>query len=115
MIGASFLKCFPESLLFEAEEWDRIARAAVMSKEFQGTVQAIKLEASRGKRPGPDPVVPETSKKDIGERKPAQGTMKPEIVKETVSLRKSVPANAEPQDDPDEYYDEEDSDTDQED
>lgn len=114
MIGAAFLKCFPEALLFEAEEWDRIARAAVMSKEFQGTVQAIKQETSGGKKPGSEPVVSETAKGDAGEKKPTQETMKPETVKEAVSLRKPVMTNAQPKDDSDDFFDEEDGDTEQE-
>lgn len=112
MIGAAFLKCFPEALLFEAEEWDRIARAAVMSKEFQGMVQAIKQEASDVKKPGSEPVVPETAKGDAGEKKPAQEMMKPETVKEAVSLRKPVMTNAQPKGDSDDFFDEEDGDTD---
>ena len=44
LIGGAFLKHFPEACLFEAGEWDRIAGAVVTSKEFQGTVQAIKKE-----------------------------------------------------------------------
>ena len=43
-IGGAFLKHFPEACLFESGEWDRIAGAVVASKEFQGTVQAIKKE-----------------------------------------------------------------------
>lgn len=33
LIGGAFLKHFPEASLFEAGEWDRIAGAAVTSKE----------------------------------------------------------------------------------
>ena len=113
VIGAAFLKHFPDSLMFEAEEWDRIAGAAVMSKEFQGTVQAIKAEASRGKKPEPEAVVPETAKREPVEKKPAQETMKPGAVKGTISLRKPVKANTQPKDDSDEFFNDEDSDTDQ--
>ena len=113
MIGAAFLKHFPDSLMFEAEEWDRIAGAAVMSREFQGTVQAIKAEASGGKKPGPEAVVPETAKREPIEKKPAQEKIKPEAAKGTISLRKPVMANTQPRDDPDEFYDDVDSDTDQ--
>ena len=113
MIGAAFLKHFPESLLFDQKEWDRIAGAAVMSKEFQGTVQTIKTEASGGKKPGSESTVLDTAKTVVGERKPVLQTMKPETAKETVNLRKPAPASIQPLNNSNDFFDEEDSDTDQ--
>ena len=50
-----FPKHFPDSHMFEAEEWDRIAGAAVMSREFEGNDYRYKgrkhpEERSRGRR-----------------------------------------------------------------
>jgi len=46
MIGGTFLKYFSDALLFENEEWDRIAQAVINTDAFKQTVEAIRKEAS---------------------------------------------------------------------
>lgn len=45
MIGGTFLKYFPDALLFEADEWDRIVQAVIKTADFRQTVEAIRREA----------------------------------------------------------------------
>lgn len=45
MIGGTFLKYFPDALLFEADEWDRIVQAVIKTADFKQTVEAIRREA----------------------------------------------------------------------
>ena len=44
MIGGTFLKYFPDALLFEADEWDRITQAVIDTDAFKNTVEAIRKE-----------------------------------------------------------------------
>ena len=46
MIGGTFLKYFSDALLFENEEWDRIAQAVISTDAFKQTVEAIRKEAT---------------------------------------------------------------------
>ena len=46
MIGGTFLKYFPDALLFEADEWDRIVQAVIKTDEFKQTTEAIRREAA---------------------------------------------------------------------
>ena len=46
MIGGTFLKYFPDALLFEADEWDRITQAVIDTDAFRNTVEAIRKEAA---------------------------------------------------------------------
>lgn len=46
MIGGTFLKYFPDALLFEADEWDRIVQAVIDTDAFRNTIEAIRKEAA---------------------------------------------------------------------
>ena len=46
MIGGTFLKYFPDALLFEADEWDRITQAVIDTDAFRNTVEVIRKEAA---------------------------------------------------------------------
>lgn len=50
MIGGTFLKYFPDALLCEADEWDRIVQAVIKTDEFKQTTEAIRREAKAGKK-----------------------------------------------------------------
>ena len=50
MIGGTFLKYFPDALLFEADEWDRIVQAVIKSDEFKQTTEAIRREAKTARK-----------------------------------------------------------------
>ena len=50
MIGGTFLKYFPDALLFEADEWDRIVQAVIKSNEFKQTTEVIRREAKAAKK-----------------------------------------------------------------
>lgn len=68
MIGGTFLKHFPDALLFEADEWDRIAQAVIKTNEFRQTTEAIRREA-KAEQKEPKPTMPtEKPKGENGER-----------------------------------------------
>ena len=46
MIGGTFYKYFPDALLFEANEWDRITQAVIETDAFKNTIEAIRKEAA---------------------------------------------------------------------
>ena len=62
MIGGTFLKHFSDALLFEADEWDRIAQAVINTDVFKQTVEAIRREA-KAKRKEPKPAAQQESQK----------------------------------------------------
>lgn len=64
MIGGTFLKYFPDALLFEADEWDRITQAVIDTDAFKNTVEAIRKEdAGKQKSKEQDKKQDEKSKK----------------------------------------------------
>mgnify|MGYP002625965137 CR=1 FL=1 len=46
MIGGTFLKHFPDALLFEADEWDMIVQSVIDTDAFRNTIEAIRKEAA---------------------------------------------------------------------
>ena len=50
MIGGTFLKHFSDALLFEADEWDRIAQAVINTDVFKQMVEEIRREAKAAQK-----------------------------------------------------------------
>ena len=71
-IGGAFKKYFPDALLFDEDEWNRIAEAAVGTDAFKGTVEAIRREDAPKQKQKPQADGKQEQKSPKQESQPAK-------------------------------------------